>query len=210
MFPVSFSVPRGSESFKQEKQRNVSIKHVATHQYLRVLCSQKIIYASPNPEKITIYYYKSIILERCFRGLPVVLNLTESNCFLRCCMEGERALLQVETCEKQRLKQISKSDESTLSFLFYMTGDRTKQLKFESALYSGWFIHIVNTDSVEMGCLCSLVTAVDSESSLLIVILLKGFVSLSFRICIIRILRACLCRFLFALSGTRDDEVDTR
>ncbi|XP_045889618.1 uncharacterized protein LOC123959545 [Micropterus dolomieu] len=146
-------VPRGSESFRQEKQRNVSIKHVATHQYLRVLCSQKIIYASPNPEKITIYYYKSIILERCFRGLPVVLNLTESNCFLRCCMEGERALLQVETCEKQRLKQISKSDESTLSFLFYMTGDRTKQLKFESALYSGWFIHIVNTDSVEMGCL---------------------------------------------------------
>lgn len=61
--------------------------------------------------------------------------------------------LLFQTCEKQRLKQISKSDESTLSFLFYMTGDRTKQLKFESALYSGWFIHIVNTDSVEMGCL---------------------------------------------------------
>ncbi|XP_044048382.1 interleukin-1 family member A [Siniperca chuatsi] len=146
-------VPRGSGSFRQEKSKNVSIKHVASHQYLRGLCSQKTIYASPNPEKITIYSYKSNILERCFRGMPVVLNLAESNCFLRCCKEGERVLLQVETCEKQRLKQISKSDDSTLSFVFYMKGDQSKQLKFESALHLGWFIQIVNTDLVNMGSL---------------------------------------------------------
>ncbi|KAM7405920.1 hypothetical protein PAMP_000333 [Pampus punctatissimus] len=59
--------------------------------------------------------------------------------------------LRTQTCEKQRLQQISKSDMNTLSFVFYMKGDRTKQLTFESALHRGWFIHIVNTtDSVEM------------------------------------------------------------
>ncbi|XP_070775922.1 uncharacterized protein [Enoplosus armatus] len=145
-------VPRGG-SFRQQKPSNVLLKHVPSHHYLRSLCSQKTIYASPNPEKITIYSYKSNIVERIFRGIPVVLNLTESNCFLRCCKEGERVLLKVETCEKQRLKHISKSDESTLSFVFYMKADRTKQLKFESALHHGWFIQIANTHSVEMGSL---------------------------------------------------------
>lgn len=47
-------------------------------------------------EKITIYYYKSNAMDRTFRGIAVVLNLTGSNCFLRCCKEGDRVLLQVE------------------------------------------------------------------------------------------------------------------
>lgn len=154
LFLVSLSVPRGSGSFKQEKHSNVSIEHVASHQYLRGLCSQKSIYTSPNPglsfratcsnmeltnhrnhlndinhrwgffslfiiaqkiwsiggidfwnslffyfvfsEKITIYSYKSSGWDRFSREMPVVLNFTESNCFLRCCKEGERVLLQVE------------------------------------------------------------------------------------------------------------------
>lgn len=57
----------------------------------------------------------------------------------------------LQTCEKQRLKQISKSDESTLSFVFYMKADHSKQRKFESALHRGWFIRMVDTDLVEMG-----------------------------------------------------------
>uniref|UniRef100_A0A8C4I0X5 Interleukin-1 beta n=2 Tax=Dicentrarchus labrax TaxID=13489 RepID=A0A8C4I0X5_DICLA len=144
-------VPRGS--FKQEKPSIVSIENVATHKYIRSLCSQKTVYASPNPERITIYSYKSNVVEKFFRGMPVVLNFTESNCFLRCCKEGGQVLLKVETCEKQRLKQISKSDESTLSFVFYMKADRSKQRRFESAVHLGWFIHIANTDLVEMGTL---------------------------------------------------------
>ncbi|KAM7424397.1 hypothetical protein PAMA_000644 [Pampus argenteus] len=142
-------VPRGGGSFRHEKTLDVFVEHVPSHQYLRGICSQKTLYVSPNPERITIYYYRSI--SRVFVGIPVVLNLTESNCFLRCCKEGPNVLLRVETCEKQRLRQISKSDNNTLSFVFYMKGDRTKQLTFESALHRGWFIHIVNTtDSVEM------------------------------------------------------------
>uniref|UniRef100_A0A3B5AEC3 Interleukin-1 n=1 Tax=Stegastes partitus TaxID=144197 RepID=A0A3B5AEC3_9TELE len=147
-------VPRGSGSFKQEKLSNVTVEHVDTHRYLRGHCSQRSLYVSPNPEKITIYYYKSSFMDRNFRGVPVVLNLTQSNCYLRCCKEGARVFLQVETCESQRLKQISKSDESTMSFVFYMKSDKSRQRKFESVLHHGWFIHIVTeSDSVEMATL---------------------------------------------------------
>lgn len=143
-------VPRGDVSFRQEKLSDVCIKHVPTHRYLRCICSEKTVYSSPNPEKITIYYYKSNAMDRLFRGVAVVLNLTGSNCFLRCQKEGDRVLLQTETCEKQKLRQISKNDKCTFSFVFYMKADRTKQRKFESALYKGWFIHLANTDFVEM------------------------------------------------------------
>ncbi|KAM8762482.1 uncharacterized protein AB9X84_007232 isoform 2-T2 [Acanthopagrus schlegelii] len=144
-------VPRGSGSFRVEKPSDVEIEHVATHYYLRGLCSQRALYASPNPEKITIYSYKSNFVEKIFRGMPVVLNLTGSNCFVRCCKEGDSVRLQVETCEKQSLMQISKSDANALSYVFYMKSDRSKQRKFESALHLGWFIQIVNTDFVDMG-----------------------------------------------------------
>ncbi|KAM9367007.1 uncharacterized protein ABDE67_005761 [Symphorus nematophorus] len=147
-------ISRGSGSFKQQKKANVAIEHVATHRYLRGLCSQRAVYTSPNPEKITIYSYKSSITDRREQGIPVVLNFTGSNCFLRCCRDGDKVALQVETCEKQRLKRISTSDESALSFVFYMRAeDRSKHRKFESALHLGWFIQIVNTDYVEMATL---------------------------------------------------------
>uniref|UniRef100_A0A3Q0R7A7 Interleukin-1 beta n=1 Tax=Amphilophus citrinellus TaxID=61819 RepID=A0A3Q0R7A7_AMPCI len=146
-------VPRGSTSFRQEKFLNVLVEHVATHLYLRGVCSQSVIYASPNPEKITIYYYKSNGIRWGSTGVPVVLNLTDSNCFLRCCKQADTMLLKLETCEKERLKQISKSDESTLSFVFYMRGDAVKRRKFESALHRGWYINVINTDSVGMAAL---------------------------------------------------------
>ncbi|XP_029987070.1 uncharacterized protein LOC115417202 [Sphaeramia orbicularis] len=143
-----FSVPRGGGSFKRVKVFDASVEHVASHMFLRSLCLQKTVYASPNPEMITIYYYKSDFKK--FRGIPVVLNFTGSDCFLKCSKEEERILLQVEVCEKQKLQKISKSDEGTLSFVFYMKGDRTDDRTFESALHLGWFIQIVNTDSVEV------------------------------------------------------------
>lgn len=56
----------------------------------------------------------------------------------------------MQTCEKGRLQQISKSDESTLAFVFYMKADRTKLRTFESALYGGWFICVQENTKVEM------------------------------------------------------------
>lgn len=47
--PVSLSVPRGGGNFKQLRPSNVAIENVASHLYLRGLCSQKAVYASPNP-----------------------------------------------------------------------------------------------------------------------------------------------------------------
>ncbi|XP_072236953.1 uncharacterized protein [Leuresthes tenuis] len=143
-------VPRGSISFRQEKLSKVLIEHVPSHHYLRGICSQKTPYSSPNPERITIYYYKSNCMDMSYKGMPVVLNISDSNCFLRCTKEENKVFLQVETCEKQRLKQISRNDDNTLAFVFYMKADRTKQRRFESALHSGWFICIVNSDLVEM------------------------------------------------------------
>ncbi|XP_037339655.2 uncharacterized protein LOC119225998 [Pungitius pungitius] len=134
-------VSRGGGSFSQIKSLDTPIEHLPSHQYLRGLCSQKIIYASPNPEEMTIYFYKATSFSF-FRGQPVVLNFSKSNCFLRCCKEGDRVFLQVETCEKQKLKKICKSDEIALSFVFYMKTDGTKERTFESALHADWFIKI--------------------------------------------------------------------
>lgn len=47
-------------------------------------------------EKITIYSYRSNSMDRDFRGMPVTLNFTGSNCFLRCCKKEENVLLQLE------------------------------------------------------------------------------------------------------------------
>ncbi|KAJ4947924.1 hypothetical protein JOQ06_009953 [Pogonophryne albipinna] len=140
-------VSRGGGTFRQLKSLKTAIEHVPSHRYLKRLCSQRL-FASPNPEEMTIYLYKSTSLLD--RGMPVVLNFSKSNCFLRCCKEGEHVFLQVEMCEKKKLKKISMNDETTLSFLFYMRADHTRQRRFESALHGGWFIQINTTNSVEM------------------------------------------------------------
>lgn len=50
LFPVwRLQVSRGSESFRVEKLSKVAIENVASHHYLRGLCSQRTLYASPNP-----------------------------------------------------------------------------------------------------------------------------------------------------------------
>ncbi|XP_068586772.1 uncharacterized protein [Cebidichthys violaceus] len=142
-------VARGGGSFSQLKSLDTPIEHLATHQYLRGFCPDKAIYASPNPEEMTIYYYKSTSLSF-FKGQPVVLNFSRSNCFLRCCKEGDKVFLQVETCEKPRLKKISKSDEWALSFVFYMKTEGSTHRSFESTLHGGWFIQIDTNNSVNV------------------------------------------------------------
>ncbi|XP_061925831.1 uncharacterized protein LOC133664865 [Entelurus aequoreus] len=140
-------VSRGGGTFKLQKSLDTPIEHVASHKYLHGICSQKTIYASANPEKMTIYYYKSTCPESRF---PVVLNFSGSDCFLRCSKKGEQVLLQVEACEKQKLKSISLKDDIILSYVFYMKSDVTKQRHFESALYPGWFIQVCSSDAVQV------------------------------------------------------------
>lgn len=49
-------------------------------------------------ERITIYCYKSNEEEEEeeYSGMPVVLNFTDTDCFLRCRMKDQRVLLQAE------------------------------------------------------------------------------------------------------------------
>uniref|UniRef100_A0A3B3C240 Interleukin-1 n=1 Tax=Oryzias melastigma TaxID=30732 RepID=A0A3B3C240_ORYME len=143
-------VPRGDGMFRLEKLSEVFIEHKPSHRYLKRICSKTGLYTSPNPEKVTIYYYKSNIMEKTYRGMPVALNFTNSNCFLKCCKEGEDVVLQIETYEKSSLRQISKSDDNALAFVFYMKADRTKLRKFESALYEGWFICVQESTKAEV------------------------------------------------------------
>ncbi|CAN9507186.1 unnamed protein product [Ophioblennius macclurei] len=142
-------VPRGGGSFKREKLYNAFVEHVLSHRYIRGVPSQKTIYASPNPERITIYRYKSNCSDTLV-GVPVVLNLTGSSCFLRCCKSDSKVELEVEICDKESLKQISITNEEALSYVFYMKGDHSGHRTFESALHNGWFIHVVDTDTVDM------------------------------------------------------------
>lgn len=79
------------------------------------------------------------------------VTISLPGCWALCSLWWISTHLLLQTCEKQRLKKISKSDESALSFVFYMKADGSKQRKFESVLHRGWFIQIVNTDLVEMG-----------------------------------------------------------
>ncbi|XP_059211251.1 uncharacterized protein LOC131989906 [Centropristis striata] len=159
-------VPRGGGSFRHLKSLNTPIQHAVTHNYLQGLCSERTIYASENQEDMTIYVYKSIGPTK---GLPVVINFTKSSCFLRCCQEGERVFLQVETCDKQRLKNISRSDETALSFVFYMKNEPPNQKRFESALYGGWFIQIANVDKPHKVDIATLDGKTGEESFLFII-----------------------------------------
>ncbi|XP_054627979.1 interleukin-1 family member A isoform X2 [Dunckerocampus dactyliophorus] len=159
-------VSRGGGTFKHLKSLDTPIEHVASNKYLRGICSQKTLYASPHPEKMTIYYYKSTCLMQHF---PVVLNFTGSDCFLRCSKRGEQVLLQVETCDKQRLRSISMNDETTLSYVFYMKSDHTNQRKFESALYRGWYIQIATSDSTDSVKMAELQERRESQPFLFII-----------------------------------------
>ncbi|XP_034050484.1 interleukin-1 family member A [Thalassophryne amazonica] len=145
-------VPRQSCTFRQLNELNIWLKHTASSNYMKSCCNQKRLYISPNPAQITLYKYKEVP-NAPFRGVPVVLNFTGSDCFLRCFKTDDGVHLQTETYEKQKLKEISKTDKEVLSFLFYMRSDRSNQRTFESALYLGWFIKIVNSDIVESGAI---------------------------------------------------------
>ncbi|XP_062303000.1 interleukin-1 family member A [Osmerus eperlanus] len=145
-------VARGGESFKklERDRKNICIEHLNTHFYLRKSCPKSSPYMSPNPEKMTIYYYASDSVDGTFKGMPVALNFTDSNCYLKCSKESDRVSLCIETCDKKELKMIPPGDQDALGFLFYMKAASVRSLlKFESVAFPGWFIH-TNSRSGEL------------------------------------------------------------
>ncbi|XP_058486037.1 interleukin-1 family member A [Solea solea] len=160
-------VARGGGSLRCASMLNAAIENVATYQYLRHHDGQ-YLYPSSSPEKITIYHYKSSAVVG--SGMPVVLNFTDSDSFLRCNKDEQRVSLQVETCSKQMLQHISMSDKTKLAYVFYMKSDRLHQRTFESALHSGWFIKIVNTETASDRVTIETVDGPTAENTFLFVI----------------------------------------
>ncbi|KAJ0056554.1 hypothetical protein NL108_010380 [Boleophthalmus pectinirostris] len=143
-------VPRGGGSFRCLKFNEVEVT-TQTFRYLHCLCDQKQVYMSDYPERVTLYYYKSDKSDNKTSGMPVVVNFSESNCFLKCCkVRDDDIQLRVETCEKQKLRSISKNDHEALAFVFYMKSERTRGTTFESALHVGWFIETTEVNTPRM------------------------------------------------------------
>ncbi|CAL8379466.1 unnamed protein product [Arctogadus glacialis] len=143
------SVPGNTAMFMQDKvQANINLENIHSRTYLRDLCEDNMLYASNNPTEMTIYSYKSTVTNETFRGVPVVLNFTKSESFLKCTKQDNGAILRVEACDKQRLRLICKQDESVLAFLFYMKGTMSGEHQFESALCEGWFIQVLDKEKV--------------------------------------------------------------
>ncbi|KAK7912941.1 hypothetical protein WMY93_013152 [Mugilogobius chulae] len=86
-------VPRGSASFKCLKSNEAQVEHRVTERFISSLCELKKS-TRRRRQRITIYYYKS---NKRTQAMPVVLNFSDSKCFLKCCQnEGE------ESCFKLR------------------------------------------------------------------------------------------------------------
>ncbi|XP_060767567.1 uncharacterized protein LOC132875023 [Neoarius graeffei] len=96
---------------------------------------------SPTTANITIYYYMSNAEEDFDKGVPVVLNFSHSTNFLKCICKNDRPVLTIECCEKSKLQSICKGDPCTWPFVFYLKTTKANHRHFESAMYSGWFIH---------------------------------------------------------------------
>lgn len=143
-------VPRGGGvTFRHLRTKEAVVEHRTTAKYIHPMCAQKRVYVSPNyppqNERITIYYYKSS--DTSIKGVPVVLNFSGSDCFLRCCMIEGRIQLQTELCEKQRLRSISSSDQQSLAYVFFMRSEPSRNTSFESALHRGWFIQVSESNN---------------------------------------------------------------
>ncbi|TSY13819.1 hypothetical protein Baya_14042 [Bagarius yarrelli] len=89
---------------------------------------------------ITIYYYRSNMLDDLGKGVPVVLNVSNSNQFLKCTFQQDKAVLSLGCFEKEKLNLIYKNDPLVWPFVFYLTHTKDDCRHFESAECRGWFI----------------------------------------------------------------------
>uniref|UniRef100_A0AAY4C6J1 Interleukin-1 n=1 Tax=Denticeps clupeoides TaxID=299321 RepID=A0AAY4C6J1_9TELE len=138
-------VSRGISNFLRDKiQENLAIESLFNHEFLNFKGERARLRAKR--AKITLYYYQSDNVDgKEFKGSPVVLNFTGTELFLKCSKNGDNVLLSVVTCEKKKLKWVSKDDSESLQFLFYLKSNSSCEYHFESASYPGWFFHTADT-----------------------------------------------------------------
>ncbi|XP_034402955.1 interleukin-1 beta-like [Cyclopterus lumpus] len=85
-------------------------------------------------------------------GLVVVLSVTGSR-HISCCMQGGRALLELEECSKQKLQNISDHEDMD-RFLFFKRTVGFSLNTFESLKHPGWFISTSDQDQDESMEMC--------------------------------------------------------
>ncbi|XP_076159147.1 interleukin-1 family member A [Alosa pseudoharengus] len=138
-------VARGISDFLHDKiQENIALEGLLSRLYVNPVGNQTRM--KKNPAKITIYYYQSDHVDGSSKGVPVVLNFSGTDKFIRCSRHPDslEAIINVTPYEKSKLKCISKEDHESLAFVFYMKGGRARERIFESAHCEGFFIHSNN------------------------------------------------------------------
>ncbi|XP_048090627.1 interleukin-1 family member A isoform X2 [Alosa alosa] len=138
-------VARGISDFLHDKiQENIALEGLLSRLYVNPVGDQTRL--KTNPAKITIYYYQSNHVDGSSKGVPVVLNFSGTDKFIRCSRHPDslEAIINVTPYEKSKLKCISKEDHESLAFVFYMKGGRARERIFESAHCEGFFIHSNN------------------------------------------------------------------
>ncbi|XP_051268391.1 interleukin-1 beta [Dicentrarchus labrax] len=73
----------------------------------------------------------------------VLLSITNNNLHLSCVMKDGKAVLNLEECSEETLKNIS-DDENMDRFLFYKRVTGVSLTTFESVRFPGWFISTSN------------------------------------------------------------------
>lgn len=104
-------------------------------------------------------------MERPFRGVPVVLNFTDSDCFLRCVKIGPKVVLQVEvTCEYIHSKSEQQKKKTTCfhsdSLIFHCRNARSRiwsrfvwTMTPNCPLFSIWSRTNPNTPALSQFCI---------------------------------------------------------
>ncbi|XP_015219155.1 uncharacterized protein [Lepisosteus oculatus] len=136
-------VSRGTYNLFQEKvQDNIFIQSLWQDNYVQHHSSFPMCkpLSRTKAANMTIYYYKVDNVDGDFRGTPVVLNFTNTNCFLKCSKIRGKVTLNIDSCNKENLQQISCGNKDTWPFVFYMKASRDNCRRFESANFPGWFI----------------------------------------------------------------------
>ncbi|KAK3509886.1 hypothetical protein QTP70_018500 [Hemibagrus guttatus] len=142
---------RGIGAFKKDKECQVLIQSLqnTTISPENIRPKRRGACMHNSTSDITIYYYQTNMMEDLGRGVPVVLNISGTEKFLKCTLISEKAVLSIECSEKERLAFITKNDPDTWPYVFYLSGTKDDCRRFESAECRGWFIH-TESDSVCM------------------------------------------------------------
>ncbi|XP_050978487.1 interleukin-1 family member A isoform X2 [Labeo rohita] len=121
------------------EQKNLYLKSFIMKQYVTP-DNQHMLLKDTMSAKITLYYYADNMGRN---GVPVVLNFTGTENFFCCTtkQDEDKKMLKLVSHNKSDLKKICPDDQEKWSLVFYMSSGPDGLRRFESALYSGWFIY---------------------------------------------------------------------